>query len=992
MSQKTHIYVDLELETETSATNNRFPSQFYLDNQNLVINCDENNFIGSEDEPLTFNEFRNYLLQSHILSQSDREQVFHLKGSRDIRDASFKDIPLVLQTIGLGGFCLFSNRQSKVTITNWEFEQVTTNTFNVQSPWRIIWNDDFAVSNKLELLNGEIEIIDNRRFQCITTTDTVDNKKLLFNNMKVFVSKQFDTPDFFDRAVDLAGWDVVDVINSLFHNKDRDGGFFYLDDDSAGLFYIQSNFNINFINSIFTGFSSFWTSSALTDTIFRTESCLFSESESKIYSIDRIGFWNIPGASVYVASPYENLFNRSNSQIDDNSQFNFVIPSILDDDLTTLDETDFYYLDDDWYGDNISVKGYTDNTFNVNNSFGRRDGIGPLIFPEMLDFNILIDPTPSILNEESNLTINYWDFVDEQIKTAQQYESQFQPSSFIWDFGDNNTLTTTDTTVTHTYTVSRIFTVHCDIVSHNEWYVISSELEQNVQLDVLGSIDIKLFRVKQIMGEKIYDDEITTSASTLDLIALSATNNTSVDVGIQIFSRVNVDFSEKNTTNMNYITSGFSDFLNSGGSFISEMRYLIAGVYDIYVSAIQIDGRTVTEKRTLIIHPHIKKEYYVDLSLDGEISGNFFINDDFTDGIDENWNNTFVDNYDVVDMFGNAIAVDSSFRERVLMYNVGRNGFASEFSFYRNERFDIPEFNIYRPAGFPNNLIKILWDYNEDNIRVVYRSGATGSVVIKDVHYKIPSGFVKDLRCPNSLRELHFRIENQNNNFVIQYSFDENNWIYVVTEDEDWIILSEIISISTKSSSTVGFNYINLQSNIGLPYGFGTPENPFSYQTFRRRIESSSNDINNVNIGGFNDVYRCKNYRVIDRLRSNSDKFFEITSWYDNLNPEQYRNLGPWMLIIFNMSRGLIGDDFFQSTRFIGTRISNGIIYNLDDSSFNLRSTNNLYLSFAYNMFIVWQGRRDHIRVIPSKWINREYDYREIVGSTIKTRNTIRGF
>ncbi|MFW6219506.1 MAG: hypothetical protein ACOCZ5_00255 [bacterium] len=946
MSTLEHIYVNINESYDNTPDRN---SNDYDDNfQNLIVKCDTDTGVGNKDNPLTFNEFRNYIRYPKGINQT-----FHLYGERVCTDDNIDDGIVFNYKI----FEILFNDDVEIVITNWNDFESEYNT-----PWKIKYNITtgldryYLYSNtNLKLLNGEIEL-ENKDivFAC---SSNIQSKNIEINNFKLFGDNE-------DYVILFVRYNDVKIINSLFHNRERDN----LTIDGRIAFDCldivdSTQTNITIVNTIFSGINGFIARGSYQENI---NYCVFNRYEV-IESL---------------INEYENLTVDQST-----NSFEFLIPeNIIDQPISATDLEDYNYLTSSWYGDdNITISGddyYYEYTFGeLNNT--QRDGIGPLTYTMMSDFNVSASVVPSNINSPVTFSI-----VDDT------YDNTYKPSQYIIEYNDVE-ITSSTSDIDVVFDSVDVFDVDYIVKSHNNWYEKKSTFTHISQLDVIGEIQIELFRTKEYKDEKTHTESIDTSASTLDLITISVTNITSADSDIKVFESINIDFSDKNTTNMDYTnTLIVEEFSLPGGNITDENRYLIPGTYDIFVSAIMVDGRIVTEKKTITIYEHDKKEYYVDLLLDGEVNANSFIYDDFNDGIDDDWNDTFKTNYSVVDMFGELVAIDSDSNNTILMSNISRHDFTAEFSFYRNDRFDIPEFTIYRSTGFPNNLIRIEWDYTRDAIILHYRIGTTGSYKNKEIKYNIPPDYVRDLRCSNSLRELHFKIKNENDKFIIQYTFNPDfDWETIVGEDDDWFMVSQKMIINVKSSNTVGFNYIKLESSNGLPNYYGTPENPFPYLTFYNRITSDnvdSEDID-VNIGGYNDIYRCKNYRIIDEIKVNSDKFFEINSWYDSKNPEQYRNIGPWMLVISNMSRNFILDDFVSSTRFVGTRLSNGILYNYNEPEQNKNSTNNLHLSFLYNMFIIWQGIKGHIRFTTSRWLGREHKYREIVGSTIKTNNKIVG-
>lgn len=952
----TDIYVDLTRDDHVGAI---------LDPETGAVVCNQLTKIGTPTNPISLREFREYLFYDH-----DIDQTFYLSGSVAFDVFESSDVGL------LGGRTLFEtpHQQRNIKITNWFDASI-----DIQNPWHItVYSSSqvdeigvFSNLDNLEMHNGQIELSasagtsrfafgEYRLSNDPRTISQIGDNSLVLSNMKLYADyESTDVADFI-HSYAFNNYKKQLFINTLINNKQSDGSIMVRNDYSLES-YISS------INSIFSNISEIigYPDSSLEwfrlwgNSLVGIDKDVNATFHSCVFSSNITNLTDQPGG-IFEHRKFKNLI------VDEGyNQFNWPIASACGEALITLSQSlNFDYIGTDWV--TISaVSGVQINEYdNVQDRFTSiRDGIGPFTFVEMPDVYISANPDSVAMTESAVFT-----------NRDTSYDVTYLPNGYEWDFGDDNVSATTSGGVEHTYLLPNYYDISMDVYSRNRWYSKTTDIKYRVELS--GS-DYTLDLYKWTTDG--FDTFLVsaTSASIFDTIVMSAVNVSEYPEDIVVYESWSHDFSDTYSGN---ISSDLNDgFKYSNGTEDESHIYISSGVYDVYFTAKQSDNTLITKYKTLDVYNHDQSIYYVDLSLEYEdintwITKPTIINDDFEIGaLDSGWGVTFKSMYGVATMWDEMVAYgDGSVTQ--LLDNPFHYDFDAEFSFVREER----ETNtIFEIKSILNSVLKIEWDYVGDRILVYHY----GELIIVPYNLK-DYGYVKDLRCSNSLRKLKIKITNDDGgNLTFQYSMDGVNWINTtILDDRSISDVDKRLLVDVTTNDTTGFGYIRIQSKYGLPYTFGSEDVPLTYNEFKARVEING-------IGDYNDKYLCRNHRKIaEPLNVNSSKYYEIDSW----DMDRY---GPWMIIVdynTNITKYEGGSD----VSFVGCMISNGIIYNLAESSNGNRYAINLKLSFAYDMFIVWQGvssssNNGVIELLKSKWMNRTSEYKEIVGGTIKSENGI---
>lgn len=956
----TDIYVNLNRTTSASSI---------IDGNGVVI-CNNYTKTGNINNPLTFRQFREYLRHDHNLNQ-----IFYLSGalSFDITDSSDKGLlgnNILIETPHSGKIIRITNWKNESNITQQPWTVVVNSTDGVDTIWFTTNNDDVEISNAQIEVSGS----PNRINFGVNTLSEVDISIESNNTLRLINNKFYG-----NKAVDLNNgihtfefFNYNDVIANycLFNNMTTSGSISIRNDFVEKCEY-------TFLNSLFVRIDeivgapneSQWTiikndTSITFDNLkiyFNTDNCVFSQATSAFGDL--------------VDDPYYTLLYEGQGT----NIYDWAIASACDESLLTLaQEINFDYLDADWL--TITLSGTPTNPFNNLGNYTDtvyvfskvRDGIGPLTFNKMPGVVISATSGVGVVDE----VITY-------INKDASYDTTYSPSRYDWAFGDGMTSSTSGGEVDHTYTAPNIYPVRADIYSYNNWYSSVGYGSRAVNA-ALADFDIYIFTTSSDCFSEFFVS--ATEAYTFDEITISAVNISTYDTNVEIYTSWGEDFGDTYLNPELYNKHNTGIFGYPEGTFDESYRYISSGTYSLYFAAKQADGKTIYKTKTLSVSAHTQDVYYVDLleGYDADVwwDKETVIGDDFESGVfDTGWYHGFKSGYQITDMWDEKVAVSIVGATPTSMIpTLVDNNFNFEFSFNRSEKDFNVAFNIKTQF---DNVLKVEWDYIGDRINVYYLNET-----VRTIKYDLNKyGLLRDLRCPNSLRVLKIRIENetpenslQDYGLKIYYSMDGTNWIdsglfdytiaEYITSDYNRLVLEAI------ADSTTGFGYLRLQSKCGLPYVSGAITYPLTYAQFKERIEINGK-------GDYNDKYLCKNYRKItDLLRMDHNKYFEIDAW-------DLTNLGPWMLII----NYHVGEpyDLSEDISFAGARISNGILYNIKEATDNLKQyAPNLRLSFAYDMYIVWQGNANInqigvVRLYPSKWMEQEMLYADTVGSTIKS-------
>ena len=571
----------------------------------------------------------------------------------------------------------------------------------------------------------------------------------------------------------------------------------------------------------------------------------------------------------------------------------------------------------------------------------QRDGIGPLYFPTMETSGLYVTADPKYGTSGTSVTATV--------------SGDISPTGYTPGYYDY----TMDGTATSTSTSSMQFTmtdygpvnIGATAYSIHGWYsdnLIPTKFQSYIDVN-----DITLSGDFYAEDDTEYTTPITES-TLFENIILYVENNSTDGIEINSWS---VDWDDGN----GYVTG-------TGQPMKSTNMYTISGTYNVSLKTTLNDGKIINDSYPLSISNNVQDTYYVDLSLVNEDSWlelKTGIIDTFESGsFDYRWFSSVSANCEILTMYDEKVAVLSAGSSGTIFCLDDPIGgeLSATFSFVRTSRTEIPSF-VLRPSEKTLELVKVEWDYVNDEI--IFTTGY-------EVHthkYNVDDfGYVRDLRCPNSLRKLEVRITTDNT--------IDGKWLFSVKFVDDWIPIKtmnsdgyEFINPVFVPTQNVGYGYMNIQSDYGCPIVNGSVDMPLTYEDMKARIKTDGT-------GNYNDKYLCKNYRVLqETIVVDSTKFFEISAWDLSL-------YGPWMLV-FGFRYTSPNSPVIS---FVGSKLSNGIMYNVH-SSRQFRFVPYIEFSFLYDMFITWQGRQGKIGLISSPWKNRALEYTDVTGSTIKSEN-----
>lgn len=631
---------------------------------------------------------------------------------------------------------------------------------------------------------------------------------------------------------------------------------------------------------------------------------------------------------------------------------NFDIPENLDIDTSDVDDwnnEDLKYTGDGWK--DITVFGRRlPNNINLlqidsNMSFGRRDGVGALYFPEI--------PNPYIKNLD-NIIIN----VPTTIETVNEYYDDYSPKKYEWSILLNgillDTVTTDSRQLEYTFVENGSYQVQLSTTSYNGWYIQT----QISNILVLGgeekTVELKLYKIPFNSSEP--EDVINNEINVFDRLMISFTDN--IENQNIFIEDSGVFWDLENRDNQRFITQ-----YSGGGDEYYSPTYTSVGDYNVVFSARYNDRISYYETFPITVVDNIQDVLYVDLlesySNSKKILGyNYFLIDNFKLGsIKEEWNSSFTTNYNVKEMWDENVAYGTD--EVTILDNVGSDQFNIEFSFVRTFERDIPKFIIKTNVNEGNYNVNVSWDFLRD--KIIIDDGTK-----TNIKYESRS---KDLLCSDSARKLNIIITNEENNneLIIKYKINEEEWTIGTVLD---VSVSNGIELVTKCTDRVGIGHVSVKTqSIIVDNNMnknGSEEYPLTFEEFKSYLEPSFVDGEIIEKQGINTKFLCRNYRVIDSgtINVQNDMFYEINAW-DN------SKYGPWILK-FN--------DGNSPVNFSGVKLSNGIIFNSSEHNTQLR------ISFLYNMFIVWNSQ--NIVLVRSKWKYTKSDKRvDIKGSTLYNAN-----
>lgn len=992
MAHYNNIYVNL----------NHLTSAYGILDEYGVMICDNISKAGGRTNPLNLKQFREYLYYDHGINQT-----YYIKGKVVVDTYQSSNIG----SLGLNSLFETPHNKKNIKLINWEDVKQ-----DVQDPWSIIvsgtnasiGSDVQIISNNdnLEICNGEIEV--SGTFNRMTfgimdyssfleeldpwnspgwvdvVSGSTDNTLSIINT-KLYSDVETDIENDV-YSLSFLNFYKISVINSIITDKNKTGSVFV----NNSYFY---NTNCYFINDVFYNINYFIgfpnnTNEGNYNISTYYNNCVFTEPVS---------------AYEQTSATYYNIFNVSSVQ-DYNTQFEWAGASACSASVMNLSQSaDFKYLDSDWVS--IALSGLS-ATLWYNNDVDKeycvrefqftkyRDGIGALTFTELEDVFV------NTLSAGDGIVSAY-------NSSGAIYDATNSPGIYKWTFYEQDEYVSSASSafdITHTYTTPGIRDVEMDVYSHNSWYK-KSNINQTYfdASNIAYNMAVYVEQYNNLTG-KYYtiplDSEGNLSGYTFDNVKMVVNNASIYDVGTKTFESWGSDFSEEMTfdaakyweDNVNENSYAFGHV--SGYPYEVVHKYTSPGFYKIYFATKTIDGDVSASYKTLVIHDKSQDEYYVDLDEYYEKSGNKWIykrsgiTDDFEDGFNSEWESDFTTDYSIVDMWDNNCA-SNTVGGMTTMFTSLHYSLDFEWEFVRTRNSPIPYIWMVNDG---ETYMKVSWDY--DNDRLDFVSLELSASLIYNLR---DWGYTKDLDCNNSLRSIGIRIvtvpSDEGWKFEIYVKF-RDEWINYTAQLFSYDYFTESsFELIAYTSNGVGFGYMQLQSHWGLPYYNGSTAYPLTFYEFRRMTEYKYNDLDVVRedmpTADYTTRFLLKNYvKTTEPYKMLPDRHYNIDAW-------ELSAYGPWM-IVWDIQTDNISEDekdvwviSFES----GT-LSNGIMYNIRETTYGGWVIPNLELSFTYDMLVVWNSEyaptnkyEGHIRLVHNKIPGNTFHnkYNNIIGNTIKS-------
>lgn len=711
----------------------------------------------------------------------------------------------------------------------------------------------------------------------------------------------------------------------------------------------KSDMGGNNVPSMNTGYNRISTS--ITDAVF-----IYSLSLVDVYgTIPGTNYGDTKESSYVLGTKLYRFPNMDSSEAHnressiDFPMLKFGIPEILNINTSDVDDwtnEDLKYTGDSWKDITVSGGRLPSNinplNFNSDMSFGRRDGVGALYFPEM--------PIPYI-KKLDNIIIN----VPTTIETGDVNYDDYLPEKYEWSIRLSgrllNTFTTDSRQLEYTFVENGSYKVQLSTTSYNGWYIIEAEIRNIL---VFGgeekTVELTLYKIPFNSSEP--EDVINNEITVFDRLMISVTDNIENQNIFIEDSGVFWDL-ENRGDNQRFITQ-----YSGGRDEYYSPTYTSVGDYNVVFAARYNDRISYYETFPITVVDNIQDVLYVDLlesySNSKKILGyNYFLIDNFKLGsIKEEWNSSFTTGYNVKEMWDENVAYGTD--EVTIIDGIGTEDFSIEFSFLRITGNDIPKFIFKSKNGEEDYSLDISWSFIND--RIILDDGTNKNYIKYDVGNK-------DLLCPDSVRKINFMITNEANSdqVIVRYKInDDVNWI---TGKVLNVSIYDSIQLLADCTNDVGIGYLSIKTqSITAENNMnknGSENYPITFEEFKKYTEDGTPNINTK--------FLLRNYRTINSGTFNiaDNMFYEIDAW-DN------SKYGPWVL--------KFGDDFNNPVKFSGTKISNGIIFNTLDQK------TKLHISFLYNMFVVWNS--EDVVLVRSKWKYTNNDKRtDIKGSTLYNAN-----
>lgn len=753
-----------------------------------------------------------------------------------------------------------------------------------------------------------------------------------------------------NTAFGIQRYTNVLVSNCIFYSVDTDGVFFIRDKypDGGGDFTTQVKYRYAIVNSIFlkvtemfrirdTYTGQYGDSFAVSTANYKQlmSNNVMSGSQTEYYDND----------STNVAGDWGRrlLYNTSTISI----QYDFPLPSVTWN-LATLVLDDFHYFKNGW--EDITVTGikptsigvdpgfnilenqlnlttesiygsypYTVNSF----TYGIRDGLGALYFPELLE--------PVIVASDSIVVIG--DIVDFTIQDP-LYDITYEPSRYRW-FKNNETIPfdLDDASVITVDTIG-IIPIRLVVDSHNGWYSVDSSTN-----------------IRSLINQ---------STITLNLETLNKSN-----VNVSTFAVndvVNIHVAVSPLSNVLFV-----DIWVDGGwvplslqNLYKTYTYTYLGYQNILCKVTLTDNTTMYTSKTINIVEGSYSTYYVDLSVEYEKTQDFklknVIFDNFEDlNIDTAFATPFRSNYGVKYMYDEYVASQVATTTMIKTNITGgilNGNFNVLWAFVRQTIDSQPRMIV----NIDNVEYIAKWDYTDNVLKI-----SKGTTTLFNINY---GAFSTDLTCPNALHKLYCKFVMVEGVFSILYSVD-NGLTYKTQVINENLQSFAIVSVNTQADSDSGYGYMWIEAdNVNTIFGNGnalvkgTELYPYTYTEMVLRVTENGT-------GLFGDTYKCREWRETStQLLCDVSKQFHIDVW----NALKY---GPWM-IRFNKC----------DASFKGLTLSNGIIYNIPSII-----SKNLSITTTYNMLITWNGTGSIILEKYFNRYTEKDKRVDIIGSTIKSES-----
>lgn len=753
-----------------------------------------------------------------------------------------------------------------------------------------------------------------------------------------------------NTAFGIQRYTDVLVSNCIFYSVDTDGVFFIRDKypDGNGEFTKQVKYNYTIVNSIFLKITEMF---RIMDTYSGQYGYSFDVSKNNykqlmsnnVMSGSKSEYYDNDSVNVVGSWGRYLLYDASTSSI----QYDFPLPSLTWN-LATLVQDDFHYFENGW--EDITVNGIKDSEgadpgfnvlqnqinkpasayvsypFNLNNfTYGVRDGVGALYFPEML--------APVILASDYFVSID--DIVNFSIEDP-TYDTTYKPSSYDWyedtnppspSFGDTDTASLT-------VDITGIIPITLMVGSHNNWYTVE------------GSTTIR--------------SVIDQSTISLTLETLNKSNVNVPTFTVNDVVNIHVDVSPLSNVRFVDIWVNGSWVSLSLQNLYKTYTYTYIGYQNILCKITLTDNTTMYTSKTINIVEGSYSTYYVDLSVEYEKTQDFklknVIYDNFEDlTIDNIFATPFRNNYGVKYMYDEHVASQVAINTMTKTNITGgilNGNFNVLWTFVRQTIESQPRMIV----NIDNVEYIAKWNYTDNVLKI-----SKGATTLFNINY---GAFSNDLTCPNALHKLYCKFVMVEGIFSILYSVD-NGLTYKTKIINEKLQSFVTVTVDTQADSDSGYGYMWIEAdNVNTIFGNGnalvkgTELYPYTYPEMVLRVTENGT-------GLFGDTYKCREWRETSTpLLCDVSKQFHIDVW-DALK------YGPWM-IRFNKC----------NVSFKGLTLSNGIIYNIPTNV-----SKNISITTTYNMLITWNGTGVVILEKYFNRYTGKDKRVDIIGSTIKSES-----